>query len=314
MSEIKTIENVHVEIYGHEMLSELITRARKNNIPYDREINYEFHSHGHSYLVLKDGELTLLEDPSEKHGEEISLNGFFELYLSKEEGKKELEVTNDVSLGWCVGENGALIYKTKEGYYGFDCVGDWRDYTEYSNYETKYRKATPQEVEKALIEEAKRRYKVGDVIKCFDKRDCELFGFVLKYDELSNSLYATDTGNDVVFKNGKWATIIEQDKFTELKEAHRNGAVIQVKCTDGSWCEVGIPGWSPKLEYRIKPEEKPKVGDVVRAWNNNSYAKPVIGKLEHLHLNTHYGMGGHWYDNAKTLTQQEAIELLFNSK
>ena len=72
-----------------------------------------------------------------------------------------------------------------------------------------------------------------------------------------------------------------------------------------------------KLEHykkeveRLGNESKPKVGDVVKAWNNNSSAKPIIGKLEDLHLNTHYGIGGHWYENAKKLTEQEVIDLLF---
>ena len=62
---------------------------------------------------------------------------------------------------------------------------------------------------------------------------------------------------------------------------------------------------------RLENESIPKVGDVVKAWNNNSSAKPIIGKLEDLHLNTHYGIGGHWYENAKKLTEQEVIDLLF---
>lgn len=107
---------------------------------------------------------------------------------------------------------------------------------------------------------------------------------------------------------------IEQDRFAELKEAHRKGVVIQINNIYGGWADVvdNSDLWLPNYEYRIKPEEKPKVGDVVKAWNNNSSAKPIIGKLEVLHLNTHYGIGGHWYENTKTLTQQEAIDLLFN--
>ena len=105
---------------------------------------------------------------------------------------------------------------------------------------------------------------------------------------------------------------LEQDKFAELKEAHTNGAVIQLKM-GYRWFDCD-PVWTPIFTYRIKPEEKPKVGDVVKAWNNNSSAKPIIGKLEDLHLNTHYGIGGHWYDNAKTLTQQQVQELLFGKE
>ena len=305
MSDNKTIDNVHVHIYGHEMLGEVISRARKNNIPYDKDMYYDFHSHGLSYLVLKDRELTLLEDPSEKHGEEISLNGFFELYLSKEEVKKELEVGK-----WYFGEldnerKTLFCFNGKHGQftqYGFTSNREWSNQIGCIQG-LKYTEATPQEVEKALIEEANRRGFNG--------------GFV--FDDRTNILWNQQKNGEerAILSNGQWATIIEQDKFSELKEAHNKGAVIESmpKKWIGDWTIATNPIWDgDNYEYRIKPEEKPNVGDVVEAWNNNSSAKPVIGMLEDIHLNTHYGIGGQWYDNAKTLTQREAIELLFPNK
>ncbi|SEG75517.1 hypothetical protein [Sphingobacterium lactis] len=83
MSDNKTIDNVHVHIYGHEMLGEVISRARKNNIPYDKDMYYDFHSHGHVYLVFQQGQLTLIEDPSGPQEDEVWLNYFFELLILK---------------------------------------------------------------------------------------------------------------------------------------------------------------------------------------------------------------------------------------
>src|SRR5690606_34007662 len=47
----------------------------------------------------------------------------------------------------------------------------------------------------------------------------------------------------------------------ELKESHKNGEVIQYKGKiSGTWYDIkGEPKWENNLEYRIKPEEKPKV-------------------------------------------------------
>lgn len=92
-------------------------------------------------------------------------------------------------------------------------------------------KATPQEVEAALIEEAKRRG--------FDYDD-----FV--FEDLTNILWANYDSDiagkeeKALFNNGKWNEPF--DKFAELKEAHRNGAAIEDKSKLGG-------------EYRIEPKE-----------------------------------------------------------
>lgn len=252
MSDNKTIDNVHVHIYGHEMLGEVISRARKNNLPYDKEMKYDFHSHGHSYLVFKDGELTLLEDPSENYEDEISLNGFFELYLSKEEFKKEIEVGK-----WYISViNNIIYYGGEDKIYGlFRSADQWINKIEdmYDNFQcfvnafnnNLWREATPQEVEKALIEEAKRR------------------GFkdsFIAYNSDQNVLCG-DNERLLMHRTGYWNPELEQDKFAELKEAHRNGAVIQLKMGD-RWFDCD-PVWTPIFTYRIKPEEGLKIGDKV---------------------------------------------------
>lgn len=274
MSDNKTIDNVHVHIYGHEMLGEVISRARKNNLPYDKEMKYDFHSHGHSYLVFKDGELTLLEDPSENHNAEVSLNDLFELYLSKEEVKKELEVGKWYK-SWNDSYNGYdLSYYTGTGTdYGFHAENNnWfeEQYWIKNSMTSEWQEAPPQEVEQSLIEEAKRRGfvngGVGNNSNIHDKKlkNCELFfNNQYEYDDKDNLLRVILDADTTwtVFKDGKWATIIEQDKFAELKEAHRNGAVIQLKMGN-RWFDCD-PVWTPIFTYRIKPEEGLKIGDKV---------------------------------------------------
>ncbi|OYD42319.1 hypothetical protein [Sphingobacterium cellulitidis] len=323
MSDNKTIDNVHVHIYGHEMLGEVISRARKNKIPYDKEMQYDFHSHGHVYLVHQQGQLTLVEDPSENHNVEVSLNDLFELYLSKEEIESRHQIGK-----WYKHEYGSIFCVTSINEsgslygYGFLKDGSWFSFIDESsskcacnNIAKEYTtEATSTEVEQALIEEANRR------------------GFTPYYDTFHfdhklNILYDRfGLGQEVIFSNGKWATVIEQDKFAELKEAHRNGAIIESmpKKWIGDWTIATNPIWDgDNYEYRIKPEEKPKVGDVIKAWvdDENDY---FIGVLDYINVNGDYVVKfQNSHDTsiytfkarfAKTLTQQEAIELLFPNK
>lgn len=128
--------------------------------------------------------------------------------------------------------------------------------------------------------------------------------------------YGLRFGGACIYSNGQWATIIEQDKFAELKEAHKNGAVIQFRnsSTFGKWLDLGRGvSWNPNNEYRIKPEEKPKVGDVVKAWDNESDAY-TVGKVIEIGGIGYFLQDDLWWDNAKTLTQQEAIDLLFRKE
>ena len=119
--------------------------------------------------------------------------------------------------------------------------------------------------------------------------------------------------------------LIKPDKFAELKEAHRNGAVIMYRHTDKNrWEEIDTPVWNPNCQYRIKPEEKPKVGDVVKAWCRNE-ERYVVGNLTDIKKEYENKYGVHilgvsdirntiYYANARTLTKQEAIELLFGKE
>ena len=65
----------------------------------------------------------------------------------------------------------------------------------------------------------------------------------------------------------------EEDKFAELKEDHKNGAVIQIKERNGEWYSISSPQWDSDAEYRIKPEEEQKEL-IVELSNSEPYDDP----------------------------------------
>lgn len=91
--------------------------------------------------------------------------------------------------------------------YGFDSFGDWQDYLYYCNIK-EWQEANPEEVETALITEARKRgYKTGVFCEFGIAKDIrEIEGLLYKYKENRNCLYI---GNDEIFRNGKWSPIIE---------------------------------------------------------------------------------------------------------
>lgn len=124
---------------------------------------------------------------------------------------------------------------------------------------------------------------------------------------------------------------IFSDKFAELKEAHKNGAVIEYYnklLKEWQVCKNFI--WDENYEYRIKPEEKsgveefvnalcnlsdtisgkPKVGDIVKAWDNDE-SNFVIGVLSR--IDEYWRLKGFEYgfNRAKVITPQQMQELFF---
>ncbi|WP_099368110.1 hypothetical protein [Sphingobacterium sp. 1.A.4] len=256
------------------------------------------------------------------------------LGLQNEEDKPEIVIGKwykDPSSNYLVHVTKVLAKHNYVEVYGFDSNGNWLD-----KWDTVVNQlcvdATPQEVEKALIEEAKRRYNVGDRLSKIrddhadDNRFFELDSFSLE----NNCLYFNSKKSPFysycIFQYGQWATIIEQDKFAELKEAHRNGAVIESmpKKWIGDWTIATNPIWDgDNYEYRIKPEEKPKVGDVVKAWNDDEgqYFIGIVHEItSHGEFQVKFRKGTHFSGyyffakNAKTLNKQEAIDLLFGKE
>jgi hypothetical protein len=73
---------------------------------------------------------------------------------------------------------------------------------------------------------------------------------------------------------GRAELIRVKDKFSELKKAHKNGAVIEFKMRDGSWVltsERFGPMWKEYTEYRVKPAPKPDYSKFTGLYEGGGY-------------------------------------------
>lgn len=106
--------------------------------------------------------------------------------------------------------------------YGFDLCGEWSENTAISlNHPqgSKYTEATDKEVEEALINEAKKRgYKNGNhacltvYVTCKNIKENAFFYY-------NGSLWEGNSeGNNCIFRDGKWAEIIEAPEKELTKE------------------------------------------------------------------------------------------------
>lgn len=142
-----------------------------------------------------------------------------------------------------------------------------------------FTEATPKEVKKALIIEAKRRgFMKGCVSNNGNLFSREVENHTLEVDaefEYNSKLNTLRLVIDpdttrLIFKNGQWTDVLKQevevDKFADLKEAFKNGAEIEYYSKRlNSWIPTP-PSWDSKLEYRIKPNQPTQqinVGDWV---------------------------------------------------
>ena len=140
-----------------------------------------------------------------------------------------------------------------------------------------FTEATPQEVEQALIEEAK---KLGHTYERFD------------YNPEENELCGINNGRlEYVFCDGNWEQ--PTDKFAELKEAHKNGKEIQWRRNIyggfSNWTDFkdNNPVWSDHNEYRINPSSPIKVGD----WMFNPNYKKITQVKKDNHGKSLIGSG-----------------------
>jgi len=144
--------------------------------------------------------------------------------------KEELELNR-----WYKSKNGSLIYpiSLKEefnnayNYYGF-CEGGtkWTD-KDWTNMPKNFRLATPQEVETALINEAKRRgFKEGCDFIDVNKRTIKNAAGIFLFN--SNVNFLAFCGG-AIFDDGKWATIIEQPLTLEQRIENLENQLKQLK-------------------------------------------------------------------------------------
>ena len=109
-------------------------------------------------------------------------------------------------------------------YYGFSIGGVWHKNDWYFIDSCNLEKATKQEVEETLINEAKRRgFKEGVKFKCLISaevgvliEDYFLYNGSFGRGNSLESAFKNDIINGVLFKEGQWAEII--DEKTELKQ------------------------------------------------------------------------------------------------
>lgn len=129
---------------------------------------------------------------------------------------------------------------------GIDYKGQWADYTTPGaglcalNHEAKQhaREATYLEVKDALIGQAKKRgfdkesFSIKEAVHPTFTRECTPGGsFILTSD--GKTLFY---GGVVLFHEGKWAELKEEDKFSELKEKPKVGDVVKMETKDPDNC------------------------------------------------------------------------------
>ena len=177
-----------------------------------------------NYTITKEQILETIRtgtDVTERYFKEIIPEAF----------KKELEI------GKWYKYKLALFYVTNKisnnaNYYnifGFDVDGNWMTHNAKTYFDENYIEATPEEVEVALINEAKKRGFVegakfkstisekGQIRTVTEKRNWD---FYLSYNSLNTSTPKTEwynfntqlQSNPTIFRDGKWAQILPQEK------------------------------------------------------------------------------------------------------
>lgn len=265
----KSLENVHVVIYSKKMLKQAVDRLKNLNQKVENPIFIDFECHGNDNLIFHDNIFKVVQDLPVNPCYEVTLNDLCEMVIDFNDTSSDIKED-----GWYTHEQCTLflayigdVGKDSEYRFGFDIEGEWFDkiVTKDDHYGG-YKKADLNQVKQALIEEAKKRGFVNGVtIKSLITGGVE----ILSSNHYGFSPYPNyfNFGSKHIFADGKWAQIVEVDKFAYLKKAHAEGAIIQFKnrATDYKWLDCGgnHPYWEDHSEYRIKPEPKVKMGDYV---------------------------------------------------
>ena len=109
---------------------------------------------------------------------------------------------------WYIYPNGTIQFNIEKGKgYGFTFDGSWVDNAEWlANKDNSfYRKATEQEIGKALINEANTWYKIGDDIRLNNRQNEHIkWNLESGYNYTENKVYFNGS---LVFDNGSWAEV-----------------------------------------------------------------------------------------------------------
>ncbi len=161
-----------------------------------------------------------------------------------------------------------VCFQTEESSYGFFDGEYSNSWTFIISDKPNTRLATDQEVKDALIQEAQKRYNVGDVVKCLSTgKDKELVDLVY-FNNLSNStdeLWSdrAEPENARIFYNGKWATIVEETyKLGDRFKCDAGGEYILARTGSNNINLINLEDgnqWSNPLSVKndcnIKPQE-----------------------------------------------------------
>lgn len=169
------------------------------------------------YEITKE-QILKIHDTCERERGYMGMNQIKDMFPDAFKKELVLEVGK-----WYVRKNNPkciINYSGNEYNYGFGCIGNWSDGWALNNEnKDSFRKATPKEVETALVNEAKKRgFIKGAIFKSIDYNLEEVLKIQLEdYCVFVNSMGLRTESNTPfrnIYKNGIWATIIPSKKMT----------------------------------------------------------------------------------------------------
>lgn len=185
---------------------------------------------------------TLQEEGARIHRE------FFERLTGENGQKPKAEQLEDNTWYYSDDCGEQLIYRTTQaenGNYKGIVRGVWREYLVCSDPKT-WKKATYEQVNTALLAEAQKRYKVGDVVKCLTvgipPEQCTIESFEKEnHFRRTGALFVTgEEADPLVFEKGKWAEVVRKAEKPESAEKQVQPE-SKPESTVGRWVVVGLP-------------------------------------------------------------------------
>lgn len=279
-----------------------------NEIDFYADFEYPVIVDGKFIRFATEEEKSLLNPKPEK--KELEIGKWYKAYLSNKGGYL-LAVFN--------GYNNTSYGIHPDEYGGWFSSHNW--FNDFNISRLEYTEATHEEMEQALINEAKKRYTEGDIIELIKTRFKSHYIILnnLTYSSEDNSLVITfrkrepyakcsESFKYVLFKDGKWAEIIESPKIepgnwykNETSLMYSVDGIKAYGIVNGDWIENGKcygDGWT-KLSVEDAHKELLvfiknfySVGDVVECLAFKNIRK--ITKYEHSSLSTTIGYGKFW--------------------
>ena len=205
---------------------------------------------------------------------------------------KENQSFKDTMIVYVVSVNGEDSLKV----YGFDGYGKWFDNSDDFG-DSGLAEATPQEIENALVCEAKKRGYVNGNYKCligttFDGDMKDFF-----FDTKDNSLRITvrEARNNCVFRDGKWAEIIKEEVDYEILsfkgtisgviyEIQPNKKYVGIGVSHNYTLEECLSNYNGKFEIfsvkRLSDGSVFTIGDKYYAPSDRDRAEEIITRFE----------------------------------